>query len=55
VEPTAWAVDDTGFPKDGERSVGVQPFQYGEAFRVFRFDLPWEPPRADSEAPLREA
>jgi SRSO17 transposase len=55
VEPTAWAVDDTGFPKDGERSVGVQPFQYGEAFRVFRFDLPWEPPRADSEAPLSEA
>ena len=24
VEPTAWAVDDAGFPKDGERSVGVQ-------------------------------
>jgi len=55
VEPTAWAVDDTGFPKDGERSVGVQPFRYGEAFRVFRFDLPWEPPRADPEAPLSEA
>jgi SRSO17 transposase len=24
LSPTAWAVDDTGFPKDGDRSVGVQ-------------------------------
>jgi SRSO17 transposase len=23
-EPTAWAVDDTGFPKDRDHSVGVQ-------------------------------
>jgi SRSO17 transposase len=24
LEPTAWAVDETGFPKDGDCSVGVQ-------------------------------
>jgi hypothetical protein len=24
LQPTAWAVDDTGFPKDGDCSVGVQ-------------------------------
>ena len=38
-----------------EFSAAEQPFRYGEAFRVFRFDLPWEPPRADPEAPLSEA
>jgi hypothetical protein len=38
-----------------EFSAADQPFRYGEAFRVFRYDLPWEPPRADPEAPLSEA
>ena len=38
-----------------EFSAADQPFQYGEPFRVFRFDLPWEPLRADPEAPLSEA
>ena len=38
-----------------EFSAADEPFQYGEAFRVFRFDLPWEPPRAVPEAPLSEA
>jgi LmbE family N-acetylglucosaminyl deacetylase len=38
-----------------EFSAEKQPFRYGEAFRVFRFDLPWEPPRSDPEAPLSEA
>jgi LmbE family N-acetylglucosaminyl deacetylase len=37
-----------------EFSAADQPFRYGEAFRVFRFDLPWEP-QADPEAPLSEA
>jgi LmbE family N-acetylglucosaminyl deacetylase len=38
-----------------EASAAGEAFQYGEAFRVFRFDLPWEPPRSDPEAPLSEA
>ncbi len=27
-----------------EFTAAEQPFRYGEAFRVFRFDLPWRPP-----------
>jgi LmbE family N-acetylglucosaminyl deacetylase len=37
-----------------EFSAAKQPFRYGEAFRVFRFDLPWEPPAVEAEAPLAE-
>jgi LmbE family N-acetylglucosaminyl deacetylase len=48
--------ENVGFVRGmAEFSAAEQPFQYGEAFRVFRFDLPWEPPRADPEAPLSEA
>jgi LmbE family N-acetylglucosaminyl deacetylase len=47
---------DFGFVRGmAEFSAADQPFQYGEAFRVFRFDLPLEPPRSDPEAPLSEA
>jgi hypothetical protein len=42
-----------------EFSAAKEPFRYGEAFRVFRFDLPWRPPEAgaeaQAEAPLAEA
>jgi hypothetical protein len=38
-----------------EFSATDQPFQYGEAFRVFRYDLPREPPRSAPEAPQAEA
>jgi LmbE family N-acetylglucosaminyl deacetylase len=38
-----------------EFSAAEQPFQYGEAFRVFRFDLPWRMPKTAPEAPLSEA
>jgi LmbE family N-acetylglucosaminyl deacetylase len=50
-------VDDSlGFVRGmAEFSATREAFQYGEAFRVFRFDLPWEPPRSDPEAPLSEA
>src|ERR671912_618401 len=48
--------EDGGFVRGmAEFSATDQPFRYGEAFRVFRFDLPWEPPRSDPEAPLSEA
>jgi LmbE family N-acetylglucosaminyl deacetylase len=30
-------------------SAAGQPFRYGEAFKVFRFDQPWEPPRQAAE------
>jgi LmbE family N-acetylglucosaminyl deacetylase len=47
---------DYGFIRAmAEFSAAGKPFKYGEAFRVFRFDLPWEPPRSDPEAPLSEA
>jgi LmbE family N-acetylglucosaminyl deacetylase len=50
-------VDESlGFVRSmAELSAAEEPFRYGEAFRVFRFDLPWEPPRSDPEAPLSEA
>ena len=50
-------VDDSlGFVRGmAEFSATREAFQYGEAFRVFRFDLPWEPPRSDPEAQLSEA
>jgi LmbE family N-acetylglucosaminyl deacetylase len=48
--------EEGGFVRGmAEFSAADQPFQYGEAFRVFRYDLPWEPPRSDPEAPLSEA
>jgi LmbE family N-acetylglucosaminyl deacetylase len=30
-----------------------QPFRYGEAFKVVRFDLPWQPPTREDQ-PLQE-
>jgi LmbE family N-acetylglucosaminyl deacetylase len=47
--------EDAGFVYGmAEFSAAKQPFRYGEAFRVFRFDLPWEPPEVEAEAPLAE-
>ena len=31
-----------------EWAAGERPFKYGEAFRVFRFDQPWEPPEVQA-------
>jgi LmbE family N-acetylglucosaminyl deacetylase len=52
--------EDKGFVTGmAEFSAAKEPFRYGEAFRVFRYDLPWRPPEveaeAESEAPLSEA
>jgi LmbE family N-acetylglucosaminyl deacetylase len=48
--------EDSGFVRGmAEFSAVDQPFQYGEAFRVFRFDLPWRIPESEPEAPLSEA
>ena len=50
------ADDNLGFVRGmAEFAAADKPFQYGESFRVFRFDLPWEPQRSDPEAPLSEA
>ena len=47
--------DNLGFVRGmAEFSAAEQPFQYGEAFRVFRYDLPWEPPQREPEAPGQE-
>jgi LmbE family N-acetylglucosaminyl deacetylase len=32
-----------------EWSAAEQPFRYGESFKVFRFDQPWEPPAREAE------
>jgi LmbE family N-acetylglucosaminyl deacetylase len=37
-----------------EWSAAGQPFRYGEAFKVFRFDQPWEPPRREAEGRAAE-
>ena len=48
--------ESLGFVRSmAEFSAAEQPFRYGEPFRVFRYDLPWELPRSDPEAPLSEA
>jgi LmbE family N-acetylglucosaminyl deacetylase len=47
--------EDMAFVRDMARlSAAKEPFRYGEAFRVFRFDLPWRPPESDADAPLSE-
>jgi len=47
--------EDVGFVYGmAEFSAAKEPFRYGEAFRAFRFDLPWSPRRSRSSA-RREA
>jgi LmbE family N-acetylglucosaminyl deacetylase len=48
--------EDMGFVRGmAQFEAADQPFRYGEGFRVFRFDLPWELPESEPEAPLSEA
>jgi hypothetical protein len=37
-----------------EWQADTQPFRYGEAFKVFRFDQPWERPGASEAAVAQE-
>ena len=51
------SAEDVGFVyRMAEWQAEAQPFQYGESFRVFRFDQPWEPPEApETQPPTPEA
>jgi hypothetical protein len=48
--------EDTGFV-DGmaEFTAAKEPFRYSEAFRAFRFDLPWNRPRRSRSSARLEA
>jgi LmbE family N-acetylglucosaminyl deacetylase len=42
--------EDVGFVYGmAEFSAAKEPFRYGEAFRVFRYDLPWRPPEPETQ------
>jgi LmbE family N-acetylglucosaminyl deacetylase len=42
--------EDVGFVTGmAEWSAAKEPFRYGEPFRVFRFDLPWQTPEPESQ------
>jgi LmbE family N-acetylglucosaminyl deacetylase len=44
------AGEDVGFVYGmAEFSAVKEPFRYGEAFRVFRFDLPWRAPEPETQ------